>query len=230
MLLTRQILGIAVLLSVFLSAALLAGPVPTKGAKVGEWTMDYDAALQLAAEKNLPVFLNFTGSDWCGWCKKMAGDVFSKPDWQDYARKNLVLVTLDFPRDPSIVPANYASRNRKLQELYGVEGYPTYLLLDSDGKTLLGKLGASRGKTPAIFIEEVKDVLRFSKSHSEAFAKTLSAADAKIFRGALQDYRSGMAALEEWLQTDPERTPDNEARFQAFIDSIKKARAIIDAF
>lgn len=59
--------------------------VQLEGAKVGEWTMDFDAAVKLAGEKNLPLILNFTGSDWCGWCKLMDESVFSKREWQKFA-------------------------------------------------------------------------------------------------------------------------------------------------
>ena len=78
--------------------------VQTEGAKVGHWTMDFDAAKKMAAEKNLPLMLNFTGSDWCGWCKLMDKNVFAEKEWQDYAGENALLVTLDFPKDKSIVP------------------------------------------------------------------------------------------------------------------------------
>ncbi len=44
-----------------------AEAIQTEGAKVGHWTMDFEAAKKIAAEKNLPLLLNFTGSDWCGW-------------------------------------------------------------------------------------------------------------------------------------------------------------------
>ena len=40
--------------------------VQLEGAKVGHWTIGYAAVVKLASEKNLPLMLNFTGSDWCG--------------------------------------------------------------------------------------------------------------------------------------------------------------------
>ena len=129
-----------------------------KGAKVGEWTMDFDAAKALAEEKNLPILINFTGSDWCGWCKLMDREVFSKAEWQAYARENIVLVTIDFPRDKTLVPMHFVARNQKLSEAYGVQGYPTYIVLGSDGATRLGQLGASRDASPSSFIGELKKV------------------------------------------------------------------------
>ena len=54
--------------------------VQLEGAKLGHWTMDFDAATKLAAEKKVPLMLNFTGSDWCGWCKLMDKNVFAEAE------------------------------------------------------------------------------------------------------------------------------------------------------
>jgi len=62
------------------------------------WLTDYEAAKAKARSDHKLVLLNFTGSDWCGYCKHMQAEIFSKPQFQDYAAKNLVLVELDFPR------------------------------------------------------------------------------------------------------------------------------------
>ena len=91
----------------FTAVSLFAASPATEGAKVGEWTMDFDAAKTLAKEKNLPILMNFTGSDWCGWCKVMDRSVFSKPKWDAYAKKNLVLVFIDFPQNKALVPMHF---------------------------------------------------------------------------------------------------------------------------
>ena len=135
---------------------LTAATPATKGAKVGEWSMDFDAAKALAKEKNLPILINFTGSDWCGWCKLMDREVFAKDEWQAYAKENVVLVTIDFPQDKTRVPMHFVARNQKLSETYGVRGYPTYIVLGADGTTRLGQLGASRDASPSSFIGELK--------------------------------------------------------------------------
>lgn len=135
---------------------LTAATPATKGAKVGEWSMDFDAAKALAKEKNLPILINFTGSDWCGWCKLMDREVFAKDEWQAYAKENVVLVYIDFPQDKTLVPMHFVARNQKLSETYGVRGYPTYIVLGADGTTRLGQLGASRDASPSSFIGELK--------------------------------------------------------------------------
>ena len=122
---------------------------------VGVWTDDYDAALALAAEKRLPVFLNFTGSDWCPFCKLMNQQVFSTPEWNDYATNSLVLVLLDFPHDTTLLPEATLDRNHALAEHYGINSVPTYILLGPDGAEI-GQLGATPTATPASFIAALR--------------------------------------------------------------------------
>ena len=62
------------------------------------WLTDFEAAKKQAAEQKKPILMFFTGSDWCGWCKKLHEDVLDKSEFQDFAKDGLVLVELDFPR------------------------------------------------------------------------------------------------------------------------------------
>ena len=71
-------------LGLLLAFSAHANEVQTKGAKLGQWTMDYDAAVKLAQSSKQPMILNFTGSDWCGWCKIMDKNVFAKDEWKKY--------------------------------------------------------------------------------------------------------------------------------------------------
>lgn len=125
------------------------------GASPGEWTHDWDAATSAAKETGLPVFVNFTGSDWCPWCKVLARQVFSQPEWSEWARKNVYLVHIDFPNDKSLVPAKYRARNGDLARRYKIGGYPTCLLLDPATLEPIERFGASRDVTAAGFIAQV---------------------------------------------------------------------------
>jgi protein disulfide-isomerase len=99
------------------------------------WVTDFEQAKKLAAEKKLPIIANFSGSDWCGWCIKLDKEVFSQPAFQEYASSNAVLFVADFPRRKE-QPAEEKKQNEQLAERYGVEGFPTVLLLDSKGKVI----------------------------------------------------------------------------------------------
>ena len=202
-----------------------------EGAEPGKWTQDYDAALKVAAEKGLPLMLNFTGSDWCGWCKVMDKNVFAdEKDWGAYAKENLMLVTLDFPRDKTIVPKKWVSRNKELQAKFGVRGYPSYIVLDNDGETKLGQLGASREATPKSFIQQTKGVLRFSQSAIEAFTANLSKQKANEYKGLLSAHKKSKKALEDWLETRPKRNDENLAKFKKFNEDIASSMAKIESF
>lgn len=131
----------------------------TEGVKPGKWTQDLEAARKYANEKDLPLMVMFTGSDWCYWCKLMDANVFSADDFYEYAEENLVLVTIDFPKDKSKVPDTYQERNQKLGKEFKIRGVPTYVILKPDGQTEIGRLSAGKDKTPQSFIKEVKDVL-----------------------------------------------------------------------
>jgi len=196
--------------------------VQIDGAKVGHWTMDFDAASKLAGEKKLPMMLNFTGSDWCGWCKLMDKGVFAKEEWQKFAAENVLLVTLDFPKDKSIVPEKYVARNEKLKKEFGVGGYPTYVVLDSDGKTKLGQLGAGKDKTPASFIGEFKGVVRMSATNIAAYVKA-NPDKAEAYMAAIEEDKAAKKSLTDWIATRPERNEENTKKFKVFQERIKAA-------
>ena len=87
------------------------------------WLTDYKMAQQEAKANNKLLLLDFTGSDWCGWCIKLNKEVFSKPEFKDYANKNLVLMEVDFPRGKS-QGSDIKKQNEGLAQQYQIEGFP----------------------------------------------------------------------------------------------------------
>lgn len=108
-----------------------------------DWVTDISEAYRLAQEGNKNILLNFTGSDWCVWCKKLTNEVFSTPEFKSYADDNLVLLFLDFPNSIDL-PAEQVQHNQFLAQVLGVTGYPTLWLLGSDFSPLL-KTGYQSG-------------------------------------------------------------------------------------
>src|SRR5215475_7748091 len=94
-----------------------------------QWMTDLPKAQAKAKDEKKLVMLDFTGSDWCGWCIKLNKEVFSTPEFADYAKKNLVLVEVDFPRAKQQT-AELKKANDALQEKYKIEGYPTIVVLN----------------------------------------------------------------------------------------------------
>jgi protein disulfide-isomerase len=120
---------------------------------LGHWTTDYAAAMAQAKKDNCKVVLFFTGSDWCGWCKRLDAEILSTSEFTNYARGNLLLVKLDFPR--SIAQSDKVkAQNRFLQEKHRIGGYPTLVVLDSSG-TPIGQLGYQKGG-PKPFLKALK--------------------------------------------------------------------------
>jgi protein disulfide-isomerase len=109
-----------------------------------QWETNYQAALEQAAKGNKMVLLDFTGSDWCVWCIKLKKDTFSKPEFQKFAEEKLVLVELDFPRAKE-QSVELKKQNQELAEKFGIEGFPTLVLLDSQGKELARNVGYLAG-------------------------------------------------------------------------------------
>lgn len=107
------------------------------------WLTNIDEAMKLSEKTGKPILADFSGSDWCGWCIKLDDEVFSKKEFKDFAKDNLILLLVDFP---SRKPISKAQRlhNKKLAKKYKIRGYPTVLLLDSKGKIIF-RTGYQRG-------------------------------------------------------------------------------------
>ncbi len=117
------------------SALLFAALAPASLLPAAEgWERNFADAKALAGKEGKDLLIDFTGSDWCGWCIKLDEEVFSKTAFKESAPKSFVLVTLDFPRDPSKVTDAEREQNKKLQEEFGVKGFPSIFLCDSKGR------------------------------------------------------------------------------------------------
>lgn len=118
-----------------------------------DWTTDVPAALAKAKAENKTVLLDFTGSDWCGWCIKFKKEALDTPEFQDYAAKNLVLVEVDFPRKLQ-QSEDLKSANKALAGQYNITGYPTFVVLNKDGKQIGRQDGYEPGGAKA-FIDKI---------------------------------------------------------------------------
>ena len=179
----KKIVSAVAIAGILIGSSAFAEPkVRVDGAAPGEWTMDLDAAKKVAAEKNLPILLDFSGSDWCGWCKLMESNVFEKKEWTAYATNHIMQVLIDFPHDKTLVPEKYVKRNKKLQKDYNIAGFPTFIILEKDGKTEAGRLSAGQDKTPQSFIAEISRLFMYQPEYVEAYTKSLKQDQAKRYR------------------------------------------------
>jgi thioredoxin-related protein len=152
----------------------------------GEWLEDFGPAKAIAREKRLPILLNFTGSDWCPPCQMMEKEVFSKPAWKAYAKKQLVPVAVEISIEEMKDMRTADPRNDALRIAYDITGYPTYVLLDHDGETELGRL---RGRqlaclidpSPNIFPELLRPFFHYGRVEIERAAKAMPPNDRKVY-------------------------------------------------
>jgi protein disulfide-isomerase len=145
---------------IFLTAILLSAVVIgcSKGGSNDNlnWEENLETALQKANAENKAVLVNFTGSDWCVWCKRLSAEVFSKSEFEDYAEDNLILVKIDFPQNIE-QSAETKLYNNQLAQKFGIQGYPTILLFNSTGNLVL-TTGYQPGG-PVSYVEHLKNSL-----------------------------------------------------------------------
>lgn len=152
------------IVALFMSTSCTAQSSAEYKAHADGWLVDINKAYELSKKTNKPIMANFTGSDWCGWCVKLKGEVFDKEAFKVWAADNVVLLEIDFPRRTKL-PQNYVEQNQGLQSAFGVRGYPTIWIfnLDKDATTgqfkidAVGKTGYVRGG-PTAFINTVNSL------------------------------------------------------------------------
>lgn len=105
------------------------------------WFSDFDKAMIVAKDEGKDLFVDFTGSDWCTWCIKLHEEVFVHDSFYKEVSSKYVLVALDFPNgEMAKAEVPNPARNQELMALYGVDGYPTVLLVDTNGD-VFGRTG-----------------------------------------------------------------------------------------
>lgn len=168
----KKIAGVVILLSVF---SINAFSQKEKKAEALEWHTDLMKVHDISIKTKKPIFAFFTGSDWCGWCIKLQNNVFSKPEFIEWAKKNVVLLELDFPRNKQLSP-ELTQQNANMQQAFNVAGYPTVWIFNTiknnkDKKFAIdafGSLGypagAEPGKEQFKFIEEADKIIGSKKS------------------------------------------------------------------
>jgi thioredoxin-related protein len=109
-----------------------AKPEAVAQAEAG-WLTSLEEAQKLAQAESKEILIDFTGSDWCGWCIKLSEEVFATPKWQQEAAKKYVMVMIDFPHNKPVSSERKAYNDRLASE-FGIESFPTIFLTDAAGK------------------------------------------------------------------------------------------------
>lgn len=132
------------------------------------WSSDFAASKKLAEESKKDLLIDFTGSDWCGWCIKLNDEVFKHEAFKAGVKDSFVLVELDFPKDKSKLSEETQKQNAELGEKYAVQGYPTILLCDAAGRPYAAT-GYQKGG-PEKYVEHLNELRAKKTKRDEAFA------------------------------------------------------------
>lgn len=166
------------------------------------WFADYDVAVKEAEKTGKDLLVDFTGSDWCGWCIRLHKEVFDHESFQKGITADFILVALDFPQGDDVkAKVPNPERNQELAELHGVEGFPTILLMTAKGE-VFGRTGYQPGG-PEKYLEHVTGL---RKSGKEALAKIGGVLEA-FEKAAPADKLAAWDKLAEFAATLPEESP-----------------------
>lgn len=132
------------------------------------WQTDMNKAMEISKKTKKPLLLFFTGSDWCGWCIRLQKEVLKTPEFAKWAKDNVVLVELDFPRRTQQNP-ELVKQNMELQQVLGVRGYPTVWFVNAskkDGKINLEQIGSTGyvAGGPSVWLDGANKILANKKS------------------------------------------------------------------
>jgi thioredoxin-related protein len=158
-------------------------PTKTEGTEL-VWLNDIEEAHKISEKTKRPIMANFTGSDWCGWCHKLSGEVFNTPEFKKWSDKNVVLLELDFPKKKE-QPEKLKNQNNGLMQFFQVQGFPTIWLFDmkKDEATQkftinpIGKTGYVKGG-PQAFIDGLEQMIKVQKEKKAEEKKALKPAKA----------------------------------------------------
>jgi protein disulfide-isomerase len=145
--------------------ALLVAGISAKAQETGnlDWKTNMVEAVDKAIAEKKPLLLFFTGSDWCGWCKRLQAEAFFKPEFEKWAKENVVLMELDFPRRTE-QSEELRQQNMNIQRMFGVRGYPTIWFVNpsKEGSEInfakIGQTGYVQGGAEA-WIAEAERIL-----------------------------------------------------------------------
>lgn len=164
-----------------------------EAAKQEIWTDNFEAAKAQAKTEGKDILIDFTGSDWCGWCIKLKKEVFSTPEFESAAPKKFVLMEADFPRNKSKLSAETQAQNNKLQQQFGIQGFPTIYLLDCEGRPY-AKTGYQQGG-PTPYLKSLDELQAVRVKRDAAWKKAEGAQGVEKAKLLAE----GLAALDEEL-------------------------------
>jgi thiol-disulfide isomerase/thioredoxin len=125
-----------------------------------EWLDDYEEAIDLAKDHDVPVFVLITGSDWCGYCIKLKREVLDQDVFEEAAEGKLVLFEADFPRKKKL-SGKLREQNEAVKKKFNARGFPTVVVIDPDNEKVLWR-SVGYGGNASGYIQALEAVIRKS--------------------------------------------------------------------
>jgi thioredoxin-related protein len=220
---TTKLAGLALALTVSIATAGGEG-----------WMTDFAAAKKKAAAEKKDLLVDFTGSDWCGWCIKLKDEVFKHDAFNKGVADKYILVEIDYPKDSSKMSDATKKQNGELKDTYKIQGYPTIMLMDAQGRPF-AQTGYQKGG-PENYLTHLetlqaqktkrdKDLAAADKLSGEEKAKALVSVLKELPEDQLTHYS---AITDEITKLDPKDT-SGFVKAQKLKDARKKLESDIGA-
>ena len=159
------------------------------------WTDDYDAALKQAAAEKKHVLVDFSGSDWCGWCKRLDKEVFDTDVFRKGAAKSFVLLMVDSPRDKELLSEKAKKQNPELVKKFKIRGFPTVLVLDAKGE-VVHQTGYRPGG-PENYLKMLESEVKYGPD-IQKYIKPIEA----LFEKYVEEFHKTMGEVQQGLDKD----------------------------
>jgi len=104
------------------------------------WPSNFQKALDQAKTEHKPILLDFTGSDWCSACMQLDDTILDTKAFRSYIAQKALFVEVDMPHNKN-QSAALKEQNELLCQKFGIQGFPTLIVLNSAGKIVGNMLG-----------------------------------------------------------------------------------------
>ena len=206
------------IMSVFRPVLSCFGALVTLSAPLmsAEWMSDFDAAQKRAAVEDKLILINFTGSDWCGYCMRMKAQVLDTPEFAEYAADKYVLLEIDLPRRKQL-DADTVSKRQDLCRRYDVTGFPTYVMTTASGEVVGGFSGARPNfEGTRVYLDNALARRAMLDAARKKQGRERAAALMEVYESFPKSFKQAAAALRvEIAQHDPEDSTGLQQRAEA---------------
>lgn len=115
------------------------------------WLRNYEEAVSKSQSSSKPIVVLFTGTTWCPACIKLEREVLSHPEFVNGVGQKFIFLKAEFPdyTESALMSSPY----KPLLDRYGVDAYPTIVVINANGQKLFTVNYQIGG--PGIYVREL---------------------------------------------------------------------------